>query len=172
MPDIDLDRVVSDLQAEVTAKRRNGDYPEGLEAQLDSSFESFMQAIGRHEVDTVRLHGDVARAADAASQVRAEFGRTSRIPGGSAAHAAIGRVVQRHTRPLADATHTAAIAMVDALRETARLFEANRSADERQFHDVLAAVFDRLAVLDHLVELVHDLEDRVEALETGSTAAR
>jgi hypothetical protein len=34
--------------------------------------------------------------------------------------------------------------------ETKRLFEAQRSADERQLADLLAAVIDRLAVVDAL----------------------
>lgn len=168
MPDIDIDALVSDLQREVNDKRLSGDYPEGLEAQLDGGFQSMMRAIARHEVDTSRLRHDVGRVADATQQVRAEFGRTSRVPGGAAAHGAVGRVVQRHTVPLADSMRTLAIAITDSLHETTRLFEANRSADERQMHDAIAAVHDRLAVLDHVVEILHVLEERVESLERGA----
>jgi hypothetical protein len=48
---------------------------------------------------------------------------------------------------------------------------AQQSADERQLLDVLAGVLDRLAVIDHLVEVLGDLDARVAAIEQRPEAA-
>jgi hypothetical protein len=55
--------------------------------------------------------------------------------------------------------------------EVRRLVDAQRAADERQLHDAIAGVLDRLAVLDHVVELVRDVEQRLDALERGERPA-
>ena len=54
----------------------------------------------------------------------------------------------------------------DELAEIRRLLEAQGAADERQLLDVLSGVMDRLAVIDHLVELTTDLERRMTQLES------
>jgi len=56
-------------------------------------------------------------------------------------------------------------AVRNALHETARLIDVTRVADERELNGVLAMVLDRLAVIDHLSEMVVEIEDRLVRLE-------
>jgi len=58
-------------------------------------------------------------------------------------------------------------AVRDALDETARLIDVTRVADERELNGVLAMVLDRLAVIDHLSEMVVDIDDRLGRLEAS-----
>jgi len=164
--DIEIDEVVSALRRRVTERRLAGDYPEGLEQQLESEFHGMMRAIDRHEIDTGRLGGLVDGVRNTAHEVRSIAATDSRVPGGSNAHAALGRVVQRHTQPLTESLRDLGVSVADALSETRRLFDAQNAADERQLLDALAGVLDRLAVLDHVVELTRDLEERVARLES------
>ena len=90
---------------------------------------------------------------------------TSRIPGGALLHGAAGRIIQRHTGQLADATRTVLWDMATAMREVQHLIDAQRTADERQLKEVIASVIDRIALLDHVATAIVDLERRVDARE-------
>ena len=162
---IDVDEVVRELQARVAARRRSGDYPPGMEAQLEAEFEAIMRATHRHETNTAALGDRVRSVAAATDGVRAVAASSSRLPGGSALHASAARLVQRHTGVLADSVRTLGGEVTAALTEVRRLLDAQRSADERQLNDVIASLLDRLAVLDHLADAVVDLEARVERVE-------
>jgi hypothetical protein len=168
MPDIDINNIVSELNERIAVRRLAGDYPEGLERQLEAEFAGMLRAIDRHEIDTSQLDTLVQAVRRTANEVRSAGGTDSRVPGGSAAHGAMGRVVQRHVHPLAESLRDLGVAVGDALGESRRLFEAQSTADERQLHDAIAGVLDRLAVIDHLVEIVRDLEERVRVLENDA----
>lgn len=166
MSGIEVETIVAGLRQRITERRLAGDYPLGLERQLESEFQGMMRAIDRHEIDTSHLHGLVDDVRTAAQDVRVVGGTDSRVPGGSAAHGAMGRVVQRHVQPVAESVRELGTSVADALVETRRLFQAQSAADERQLLDAIAGVLDRLAVLDHLVEITLDLEARVAHLES------
>jgi ubiquinone biosynthesis protein UbiJ len=153
------------LRERVAARRRVGDYPIGLEQELESEFHGMLRAIDRHEVDTSRLAEITQSVTVAAHAMNLDPGTDSRIPGGSAAHQAMSRVVRRHTAPLAESVRDLGVTVAEALQEVVRLVAAQNTADERQLHDAVAGVLDRLAVIDHLTELTADLERRLDVLE-------
>jgi hypothetical protein len=162
---VDLQEILAQLNASIAARRLSGDYPEGLEQQLEAEFDAMMKAINRDEIDTEQLSALVDVVRTAVHGVGYEVGTGSRVPGGAILHKSAARVVQRQTGPLAESVRTLGLTVADALTETLHLLEAQRSADERQLLDVISGVLDRLAVLDHLVEIARDLESRVAVLE-------
>jgi hypothetical protein len=166
---VDLEAILESLTARIAERRAAGDYPEGLEQQLESEFAGMLRAIERHEIDTDRLDELVVATGDSNREIHSEVATTSRVPGGALIHELTGRFVRRHTDNLAATVRTFGFTVQDALHETRRLFDAQRSADERQLLDALSGVLDRLAVLDHLVEIARDLESRVSALESRSS---
>jgi hypothetical protein len=168
---VDLEAILESLSARIAARRAAGDYPEGLERQLEAEFTAMLRAIDRHEIDTAHLDHLVAATGEAAHDVHAAPASTSRIPGGGFVHETTARVVRRHTDDLAATVRTFGWTVHAALHEIRRLFDAQRSADERQLLDVLSGVLDRLAVLDHLVEISRDLEARVSALESSASSS-
>jgi hypothetical protein len=164
--DVNIDKIVAELQHQVSRRRVAGDYPEGLEQQLESEFHGMMSAVDRHEIDTALLGGYVDGVRRAIYDIDVSTDTRSRVPGGAAAHETMGRVIVRHTYPIAASLRDLGVCVTNALSETRRLFEAQSSADERQLLDALAGVLDRLALLDHLVEITRDLEQRVAVLES------
>jgi len=92
-------------------------------------------------------------------------GTTSRLPGGTAIHGTTARLVRRHTNQLADEVRRLGHDTARALDEVRATLDRHRSADERPLLDVVGALFDRIAVLDHLADAVLDLEQRVIRLE-------
>lgn len=166
MADIDIDEVISSLQRRIVERRLSGDYPAGLELQLESEFAGLLQAIDRHELDTDQLATLVQSVVVASHDMHLDGSDASRLPGGAFAHRAVSRIVQRHTNPLAESIRELGVAAADALWEVRRLLEAQRSADERQLLDTVSGVLDRLAVLDHVAAIVNELEQRVSLLES------
>lgn len=167
MQPIDIDGLVDELQARVARRRASGDYPPGLEAQLEAQFAAIMRATHRHVADTDALRGIVVDVDAAAAGLRAVVATSSRLPGGGTVHATAARLVQRHTGALAESMRSIAGDLSAGLTEVARLIDAQRSADERQLQDVIASILDRIALLDSLSDAVIDLERRLAALEAA-----
>lgn len=169
---VEFDSVLAEMQDRVRARRASGDYPEGLEAQLEAEFDAILASVRRDEVTTDELS---ARIASVGHWVAAVDGGTgpvqSRLPGGSTVHATTGRLVQRHTGHLAEGVRAMGLSVHGALQEILRLLDAQRAADERQLGEVVANLYDRLAVIDHLVHAVSDLERRLEAVEQPRSSA-
>jgi hypothetical protein len=161
----DIAALVAELQARVARRRADGDYPPGMEAQLEAEFERVVRGAIRDETDTAELGRLVAAVGLSAAGINAEPDLGSRVPGGALFHRSAARVVGRHTRHLAAGVRVLADDVAASLREVERVAAAQRSADERQLLDVLAAVLDRLAVLDHIGAALLDLERRVGIIE-------
>jgi hypothetical protein len=162
---IDVDALVADLQASINARRLAGDYPPGLEEQLEAEFDQIMRSVRRDEIDTTELATLIERVGVATQQVTTQTDHGSRVPGGAAVHSAASRLIRRHTTKLSDSVRSLGSEITEALHEVHRLFDEQRQADERQLNEVISSLIDRLAVLDHLVDAVVDLERRMAALE-------
>lgn len=168
---VEFDSVLAEIQDRVKARRAAGEYPLGLEAQLEAEFDAILNAVRRDEVDTEELGRRLDAVADGVRGINAGPELQSRFPGGSAAHAAASRVVRRHTVQLTETVRSLGASVHGALEEVRRVLDAQRSADERQLNEVVGSLFDRLAVLDSLVVAVADLERRVGEIEQA-TASR
>jgi hypothetical protein len=164
--EVDVGAVVADLQRRVAARRAAGDYPPGLEEQLEAEFKIIMGAVHRDEIGTSDLQRRVWAVASSTHAVRSNAESSSRVPGGSVVHSATSKLVQRHTGLLADSVRVLGHEIAAALQEVVRLFEVQRHADERQLNEVIASLIDRLAVVDHLADAVVDLERRLDLLES------
>lgn len=172
MDHVDVDALVEDLQLRVAKRRSDGDYPPGLEEQLEAEFKIIMGAVHRNEVGTGELRQRIQVVRGATAGIAAVAGLGSRVPGGAALHGAASKVVQRHTGVLAESVRLLGRDISTAFEEVLRLFDVQRGADERQLNDVVGAVFDRIAVIDHLADAIVSLEARVTTLERGSPGSR
>ena len=168
MDKIDVDEIVMSLQQRVAKRRASVDYPPGLEAQLESEFALIMAAVHRPEMTTRPLDDRIRTLLTSVHSVGAEPGATSRLPGGGIVHRTSGRLVRRHTTMLADEVRRIGADTASALDEVRALIEHHRAADERQLLDVVGSIYDRIAVLDHLADVVLDLEQRIMRLEAQS----
>lgn len=165
MGSVEFDSVLAEIDSRVQERRARGDYPLGLEAQLEAEFDGVLKAIQRHEIGTQELEQRVSVVGERIVTADTPAELESRVPGGASVHQAAARVVRRHTEPLAQSLRLLGQSVYDALDEVVRVFEMQRGADERQLNEVVANVYDRISVLDAVVEAVADLERRVGELE-------
>ena len=165
MDQIDIENLVTGLQERVAARRQSGDYPLGLEEQLEAEFTIIMAAVHRDEVNTAELGRRVQAVERSAEAIRARGETGSSVPGGSLIHKVAGRLVGRHTGQLAETVRTLGGDIAGSLHEIHHLIDLQQRADERQLHDVVGSLMDRVAVIDHVADAIARLEARVKTLE-------
>ena len=166
--DVAIDEIVAQLSRQIAERRSNGDYPLGLERELEAEFDGVLAAMRRHELSTATLEDRVSALRAQVDRIGGDTATTSSIPGGALIHKAVGRMVSRQTDGLAAGTRHAGHETAAALSEVARLFERHRQADERQLIEVVSSVIDRLAVIDQLISAVNQIERRLDAIEASS----
>jgi hypothetical protein len=168
----DYDEVLARIDRAVRERRARGDYPIGLEQQLEAEFRGTLSAAHAERARREVLRAATASIEAATHAIDVTPSTASRVPLGSLVHGATARLVTRQTGPLAEAIRHLGDTIAAAYAGVVDALAAQQSADERRLLDVLAGVLDRLAVLDHLVELVGDLDERVAALEHRPDPAR
>ncbi|MEO7837245.1 MAG: class I SAM-dependent methyltransferase, partial [Acidimicrobiales bacterium] len=163
-----MDDVVARLRAMVEERRRKGEYPDGLEHDLDQHFRrivAYRASPAGGELDARLAELDV-RAAFGADQIAAG----SRAPGGAAVHRLVARLVARQTDGILAQLRDFADGVRPVLRSLAG---AVQSPDSHVHTDVvgqLDAVLERLAGYERgpieSPATVADLRRRVEELES------
>ncbi len=111
-----VDELVHALQARVEERRRSGEYPPGLEQELDAHYQRIVSTRGsrssfRERLDAVHETTD-AFAADA-------IPLRSRVPGGALLHRIVAKVVRRQTEGVIGQARANARAVADALEAVA-----------------------------------------------------
>ncbi|HVE47740.1 MAG TPA: hypothetical protein VNA57_13450 [Acidimicrobiales bacterium] len=141
----DMDEVIAQLRERVERRRQAGEYPEGLEDDLDRHFKRIL--AHRATPDHGKLQARVRELREL-SFGRGAIATDSGMPGGAALHALVAKAVARQTegilqqvRQLADATGAALDAVVASLEDP----QGHVHAD---LVDQLDAVLDRLATFE------------------------
>lgn len=163
------DGILEQVQGTVEDRRLRGDYQLGLEATLTAMFLRILEAKQESGASTDKLVDDIAALRRAMSEMVGTAQATSRLPGGSAAHAAAARVIGRHTNQLAHSLRLMGESTAAALEEITKVQQTQISAGERQLMDVLSGLLDRLAVVDELAASMKSIELRLEQLELATS---
>ena len=170
-PEIDLQQVLAEINAEVAHKVESGVYSETLEDELRSHFARLLE---RGKLDRSE---SVWSAVDQLEQLRsAPFqasNTASRIPGGELAHRAAGRIVDRRLVPANDRSALVLEATVIALRAIATALEQPTDHIHADLLHELDTLQDRLAALErrvaHVEPVLDDIADRVTHVAVGDT---
>jgi hypothetical protein len=162
---LDIDEIVETLRARISARRRNGDYPPGLEAQLERHFRQIIDESSWPTTDVEGLYEAVRRLDTGIGFSPERIETTSRLPGGSAVHSAVGKAVSRQTLGILQQVQEFAQDVKVAMTKLATAIDTETSLRQRLMRDTLSGILDRLAILDELVATVSDLDARLAALE-------
>lgn len=168
MNQAELESILSDIQGTVARRRAAGEYPAGLEEQLEREFEALRQLTYRGDSDRIdslqRLLDDAKSGNDDVSGLT-RVG--SRVPFVSIFHRIVRRVVARQVRGLAAQQREVngpVIEMLELLIDDAR---SREDADRRMVAQLSKHVLDRIAVIDHLYFVVAELETRLRDIDSG-----
>ena len=153
--------LITELQKRVRERRAAGDYPLGLEAQLQEEFKNVLATTHRGHRSINHLESRMQMVRESITRIQGVAGVKSRIPGGSLFHRVIRRLVRRHVSQLANETRISLKRIESVLEEFETLIKQQQSNDERLLNQTLSGVLDKLAVVDTLSEMVVELESRV-----------
>ena len=153
--------LLAELQVRVQRQRELGEYPLGLEAQLEEEFKNILETTHRGHRSINHLEARMHMLRESISHIHGMGGVKSRIPAGSLFHRIIRRLVRRHISQLARETREALSRVEFVLEEFETLIKQQQSQDERLLNQTLSGVLDKLAVVDTLSEIVVELESRV-----------
>lgn len=167
-----IEDLVERLRARVEERKRAGEYPEGLEDQLEEHFRRIV--FHRVKAETNHLQEDVD-AIDAHMDFRLkEVPVSSDLPGGDRLHRALNNAITRHTQPMSEQLQGFAEAVRVAIRALGMAVQDPASHVHGDLLGHLDAVLERLdnyergPVTDELA--IADLRRRVEALERAEAA--
>ena len=165
---VNTEELLAQLRNRVEERRKSGEYPPGLENDLEGHFRRIVSRGRAQDLEMVRssLHALEGRMAFN----RARIPASSELPGGSVLHRSVGKLVGRQTEGVLDQVRLFA----EAVRET---FEALLDALEMPGSHVHADLIEQLdGALERLAAFertpgdprvaVAELERRVEHLET------
>ena len=164
----EIEQIMAGIQDTIARRRAAGDYPAGLETELEAEFASILELTHRGEADRAdaleRLLQEVRMHAPHVSGLTAT---SSRIPLVNLLHKVVRRLIARQTRGLAAqqrAVNEQVIAMLEHLVDDAR---SREDADRRMVAKLSKHVLDRVAVVDHLYFIVAELETKLRKFEAG-----
>ena len=164
----EIEQIMAGIQDTIARRRADGEYPAGLETELEAEFASILALTHRGEADRAdaleRLLQEVRMHAPHVSGLTAT---SSRIPLVNLLHKVVRRLIARQTRGLAAqqrAVNKQVIAMLEHLVDDAR---SREDADRRMVAKLSKHVLDRVAVVDHLYFIVAELETRLRKFEAG-----
>ena len=164
----EIEQIMAGIQDTIARRRAVGEYPAGLETELEAEFASILALSHRGEADRAdaleRLLQEVRMHAPHVSGLTAT---SSRIPLVNLLHKVVRRLIARQTRGLAAqqrAVNEQVIAMLEHLVDDAR---SREDADRRMVAKLSKHVLDRVAVVDHLYFIVAELETKLRKFEAG-----
>jgi len=164
----EIEQIMAGIQDTIARRRAAGEYPAGLETELEAEFASILALTHRGEADRAdaleKLLEDAKRSAPEVSGLTPT---SSRVPFLNILHKIVRRLIARQTRGLAAqqrAVNEQVIAMLEHLVDDAR---SREDADRRMVANLSKHVLDRVAVVDHLYFIVAELETRLRKFEAG-----
>ena len=164
----EIEQIMAGIQDTIARRRAAGDYPAGLETELEAEFASILALTHRGEADRAdALEKLLEEAKRSAPEVSGLTPTSSRVPFLNILHKIVRRLIVRQTRGLAAqqrAVNEQVIAMLEHLVDDAR---SREDADRRMVAKLSKHVLDRVAVVDHLYFIVAELETKLRKFEAG-----
>lgn len=160
----DIDALLAEIREHVRLRRIAGDYPPGLEQELEAEFRGVVDRERRDWTSIqTKLREQTEGLARSLDNITGTTDIQSRIPGGAFFHRVVRRIIGRQTRGLAAQFRHAAEEMAVLITTVSESQQAQEDADRRLVMHLSKAVMERLAVVDHLAIIVRDLERRLES---------
>jgi SAM-dependent methyltransferase len=174
VPDSDtpIDDLIARLRERVNERRESGDYPEGLEEQLEEHFHRIVFHRMKSQVD--QLQADVDAIDSHMDFSLSGVGHDSGMPGGEMLHKALNKAMVRYTDAMQNQLREYAEAIRRAIRTLAAAIQDPNTHTHGDLIGHLDAILERLNSYERAPgsgeEAVGDLRRRVEALERAEAA--
>ena len=166
MEQVDVALLLTGIKEQIASKRLSGEYPPGLEQQLEREFAEIMSSTNRRYFASKDLKVQLRHLEDAFGRLSGQISPQSRIPGMSLVHRLVGKLTKRQVLGLTAQIRDVESLVVIVLKMLGEFAESQEAADSRVVRELSQHVLDRVAVVDHLAILTTELEARVRDLES------
>lgn len=160
-----IDDITREIQTEVGYRRSIGDYPIGLEQQLEQYFADMMRSLHERDLATAPMVDALLHLNHHLHTFSIDIPTSSRVPGIRLLHKIFAKLNRRHSQNLADQIHHVGQAVMTIHQEFLELTNQIYEHDARESARVLSSVKDQFAVVDHLAHLSVEIEERLRKLE-------
>ena len=167
-PQDTVDELISQLRRRVAERERAGEYPPGLEEELDAHFDRI--AVHRTpSYDFDQLRNRISSLEQAGSFSAAEIAMDTRIPGGSQLHRTVAKIVSRQTQGILAQMQRYSDALRETLWEVVAALESPAAHTHFELAGQIDAIFERLATYERADSTtgIAGLARRVEELESA-----
>jgi SAM-dependent methyltransferase len=169
-PEDTVDELVAQLRQRVAEREKAGEYPPGLEDELDAHFDRIaVHRMPSYNFDLLRQR--IAGLEHAGSFSPDAIAMDTRVPGGSQLHRTVAKIVGRQTAGILAQVQRYADAVREALWEIVAALESPAAHTHVELAGELDAVFERLAVYERAgspTTAIAGLAQRVQELESMS----
>lgn len=171
----DVDALVRRLKEQVERRRREGIYPPTLEAEMDAHFQRIV-AHRPSPYDYSALTAALSAVDEAMGFTPQRIAYESGVPGGSALHRTIAKVVSRQTNGVLEQIHAFAVAIRGVLREMAVVLEHPNAHVHAELLGQVDALLERSADIERAPHgsdaSLLEIRERLERLEAAEGARR
>jgi SAM-dependent methyltransferase len=162
-----IDDLIERLRSRVAERRDSGQYPEGLEDELEQHFKRIV--FHRTEPELDRVKADIQSLDSHMDFSSKPEQLESGLPGGAAMHKAVGKLVARHNQQLQVQVYEFAVAVRRAFHALGDAIQDPTTHTHGDLVGHVDAVLERLASYERSPgdsgEAVADLRRRIEELE-------
>jgi SAM-dependent methyltransferase len=166
-PSTDLDELLETLRSRVRERREAGDYPAGLEVNLEAHFQRIVGT--RAGPDRSGIQAKLDRLAAFSSFGGERIPMQSKLPGGGAVHRGVSKVTARQTQGILEQVQLFANALRDVLEDVVDRGGGAKDHTHPELVGLVQLLVDRLASYERAPgdsgAGIADLHRRVEALE-------
>ncbi len=167
-----VDELVTALRARVAQRQADGDYPDGLEDDLDAHFRRI--ATHRQGRTYDHLHDALDAVHEATDLGQHRIPHESNKLGGDAVHRVIAKAVSRQSQGTLQQVKTFADAVEAALRLLVVTAEEPAQHSHVELLSYLDSLDERLTAIEHAPlgreRLIQVLRDRIDALEAAEAS--
>ncbi len=167
---VDLAALVDELQARVEERRRRGQYPPNLEADLDAHFQRIVTQRP-HAYDLDRLASLITGLEDHMAFDPGQIPLTSEVPGVAAVHGLVAKLVRRQVQGILEQVSAYSRAVQDVLQEILQVLQTPDAHEHPHIGGRIDTIVERLGQYERgpaNSELLHlDVLHRLQQLEAA-----
>jgi len=165
MPSIDINAILEEIRENVRLRRLSGDYPPGLENELEQEFQLIMESTNRSYRIDVEAQTHLSEANEALKRLLARYENQKEAFDQTDANSGKEHHQLDPWSFVAPEVVEIEHHVLATLRLLADYAHQQQDADKRLVEELSQHVLDRFAVVDHLAILTQELEARLRNLE-------
>jgi hypothetical protein len=162
----EIAQLLEEIKRRVSNRRSAGDYPPGLEEQLEREFAEIISSTKRRYFASKDLQIQLLGLENSFARLSGQVSTRSRFPGVAFFHLIVSKITKRQILGLTSQIREVEAQVLVVLKMLGEFAQSQEEADSRVVRELSQHVLDRVSVVDHLAILTTELEDRVRNLES------